>query len=250
MFKNCPVSCQIATGILNRFQFDLKVLTAQDKPEQLILLVGEEKAIQPPEIQINKINPTKYIFSIKKARRPFFLRLDENFDRGWKAYIIPYRENTELQNNTVKSFEAPLSTLGPRELDISHWQKDCSDEECIGNKKLELSASLKGLSFPGKIRKALNLEPTLMWPEKFHWEVDGYANSWYIDLRLLEMMNEDFGGLYQTDDQGTRSMNIVVEFSPQKLHFIGLIGSLITLGILGFYFIILFFQKLRVTSAK
>jgi hypothetical protein len=46
-----------------------------------------EKKETEPKIDFKKINPTRYLVMVKKARKPFWLVFSESFHEGWKGYI-------------------------------------------------------------------------------------------------------------------------------------------------------------------
>lgn len=50
-----------------------------------------------PDIEWEKVNPTKYLVRIKDAKDPFLLVFSESFHKGWRAYIWPTKE--EIKNH-------------------------------------------------------------------------------------------------------------------------------------------------------
>ena len=70
------------------------------------------------------------------------------------------------------------------------------------------------------------------WPDIFHWKVNSYANSWWIDpaiLRLLPEASKEKQGYYTVNPDGTVDFEMVLEFWPQRLFYVGLFISSTTL---------------------
>ncbi len=70
------------------------------------------------------------------------------------------------------------------------------------------------------------------WPDIFHWQVNGYANSWWIDPAILGGLPEASSkqqGYYILNPDGTMDFEVVLEFWPQRLYYIGLFISSTTL---------------------
>lgn len=69
-------------------------------------------------------------------------------------------------------------------------------------------------------------------PDILHWQVNGYANSWWIDLNLLRLLPEDRDearGFYTVNADGTLDFEFVIEFWYQRLFYMGLLVSGTTL---------------------
>jgi len=70
------------------------------------------------------------------------------------------------------------------------------------------------------------------WPDIFHWEVNSYANSWWIDpaiLRVLPEASKEEQGYYTVNGDGTVDFEVILEFWPQRLLYVGLFISSTTL---------------------
>jgi len=67
-------------------------------------------------------------------------------------------------------------------------------------------------------------------PDNNHFQANGFANSWWLDIEELKEKNQ----IIQNKD-GTYDFEVILEFWPQRLFYIGLIVSIITLlGCLGY----------------
>ncbi len=141
--------------------------------------------IKTPIIEFKKINPTKYRIRVYGATEDFPLIFSESYDEGWKAYVMP---------------------MGKRWKTISDKQKDA-----IQNDNLPAGWFYETW---GKARIS----------DDYHWVVNGYANSWWINLNEIK---KD-GGYVQNPD-GSIDFELVLEFWPQQVFYLGLLISGLTL---------------------
>jgi hypothetical protein len=161
---------------------------------------ADKKTRITPRITFVKINPTKYRIKVEGAKEPYTLVFSESFHKGWKLYFneIP---NSKLQ--IPNKFQNPNSKY------------------LNSNEYGEIIASY----FDGEIKEGTHRNTFLekatfeTWGKKpiaedRHYLVNGYANSWYITP-------EDVGG--------KENYELIVEFWPQRLFYVGLGISLITL---------------------
>jgi len=81
-------------------------------------------------------------------------------------------------------------------------------------------------------------------PDVFHWKANGYANSWWLDLDLLKKLPPKNGpevGFYNLGPDGGLDLEIIIEFWPQRLFYLGVIITgivvFVCLGILFFSWI-------------
>ncbi len=75
---------------------------------------------------------------------------------------------------------------------------------------------------------------TLQWPNLLHWEINSFANSWWIKTDFIRSLPETTDiktGYYQLNTNGTIDFEIVLEFWPQRLFYMGGVFS-ITLFVL------------------
>jgi hypothetical protein len=71
-----------------------KVEMVEIKPE-IKSQKSEVRSEKPPKIGFKKINPTRYIVDVRRAKGPFALVFSESFHEGWKAYVRPLAVNHE-----------------------------------------------------------------------------------------------------------------------------------------------------------
>lgn len=102
-----------------------------------------------PRIQYKKISRTKYRVRISGAKENFPLILSQNFDPGWKVYIIP--TGIEVNGGEFVS--------------------------------LSMKGSVQNDNLPaGKWYETYRRQPL---SEQFHFSANGFANAWWIDLQTL-----------------------------------------------------------------
>ncbi len=135
-----------------------------------------------PGITFTKINPTEYILNISDAQKPFILNFGENYDNGWKAYIVQSRNfrqersspdaaklKSKNKNIVASYFNGKIKELGP-------------ENNFIDNNFISTLFS-KSVS------------------EENHLKTNGYANGWIIDKK----------GDY----------DIIIQYWPQRLFYLG-----------------------------
>ena len=161
-----------------------------------------------PKITFFKTNPTKYRIRVEGVKEPYTLVFSESFHPGWKVWIA---DNTD-KNRMITLMEITGKT---GERITSLFLKDKGYGEIVAS------------YFDGEIKEGTHrvtfLEPATFetWgkkslPEERHSLVNGYANSWKI---LPEDAND------------RENYELIVEFEPQRLYYIGIFISSIALGI-------------------
>ena len=189
---------------------------------------GADEKTQIPKITFVKINPTKYRIKVEGAKEPYTLVFSESFHEGWRLYA----DNADKENTDNADYG-----------------------EIVAN------------YFDGQIKEGTHrntfLEPATFetWGKEpiaqdNHLLVNGYANSWYINPSQVcegadNALNTDNADRKNTDKadeksadkadicdsnaDGSYDMELIVEFWPQRLFYIGLFISGITLvGCLGY----------------
>ena len=77
--------------------------------------------------------------------------------------------------------------------------------------------------------------------EKYHFQVNGYANGWFIDVDHLK---DQFPDSIQERPSGAIDVNLILEFNTQKKFYLASIVSSITIVGLLFYMIWHFVQNI------
>jgi hypothetical protein len=216
-----------------------------------------------PIIEFKKVNPTKYRVIVHQAQNPFSLLFSENFHKGWKAYLVsskPTVQSPELNDledckilDGNEEYQASreeleefikkgwVSTLGDKkEHEIKHKKYENGKEHLDYIEKYNIDFISK--NFQGAIQNdnLPNGHFYETWLKRSiennsdHLMANGYANFWIIDP---EKIYSEGGNKCVKNSDGTYDFEIVVEFWPQRLFYLGLLISGGTLlGCLGYLF--------------
>lgn len=104
------------------------------------------------KLSFQKVGPTKYVVSVDNVDNPFVLVFSENYNRDWKAYIVPNKWGNKLTNSISES--------------IGYFNGDI--QENIGS-----TSAIDMNQFENYFRKPIK--------ETEHYRVNGYANAWQIN---------------------------------------------------------------------
>jgi len=211
-----------------------------------------------PTLEFKKINPTKYRVRVHGAKGEFPVVFSESFHDGWKAYLEKY-PSSKPQPQSLSSYrilngneEDQASSDELREYVSKGYVTDLGDgkEKAIQHKKWEDGKEKDGYEekynidfiskdFQGTIQND-NLPNGSIFETWFdspienndnHLTANGYANSWVIDSDKLCAESKDC----VKNPDGSYDFEMVVEFWPQRLFYIGLFISGITLlGCVGY----------------
>jgi hypothetical protein len=82
-----------------------------------------------------------------------------------------------------------------------------------------------------KVVKGFNRN-IIEWPNLLHWRINAQTNGWWINsnfLRHSSFLNNNESIFYRLNPNGTLSFELVMEFWPQRLFYIGGITSITVL---------------------
>lgn len=179
---------------LDRGEYSFKVYVGSSPLDAInsgdIVLSAENLAdpIATPQLEYKQINPTKYIVNVRGATESFPLIFSESFHAGWKVYVEP-----------------GLAGSGSGKFVSGNNQGTVQNDNLITDKFYDLM-----------FRK-----PVL---NDKHFLINGFANSWWMDLTELEKQ-----GKIAKNTDGTYDFAVYIEYEPQKYFYIGLVISGITL---------------------
>lgn len=214
---------------------------------------GYDKA---PALEFKKISSTKYRVRIHDASGQFPVVFNESFHNGWKAYLVKPNQDTrderrETNLDTYKILngneddQANRSKLADyinkgwvtylgdgKEKEIKHkkWENNGEKLDYIEKYRIDFISK----NFQGTIQND-NLPEGRLWETWFRKPIDnnadhlmanGYANSWIIDTEKVCADNPSF---CTKNSDGSYDFEIVVEFWPQRLYYLGCIISITTL---------------------
>ena len=60
----------------------------------------------------------------------------------------------------------------------------------------------------------------LVWPELLHWRANGFANVWWIEPDLVNLLKAQ--GYTRPSPGGGQDMEVLIEFRPQRFYLLGL----------------------------
>lgn len=173
--------------------------------------VAEEKNVPKilPKISFMKINPTKYRVKIKGAKDPYLLVFSEQFHSSWQ--IFPGQNLSTFMGDKKRGVWGLLGRFGTKTVKL--FLKNADYGKVIAD------------YFNGDINEAdhqkIFLEPATFetWDkapiaQDRHFLVNNYANSWYI---------------IPDDVAGKEDYDLIIEFKPQRIYYLGLLISALTL---------------------
>ncbi|KMP10862.1 hypothetical protein UR09_05005 [Candidatus Nitromaritima sp. SCGC AAA799-A02] len=92
----------------------------------------------------------------------------------------------------------------------------------------------------------------ILWPELLHWEFNGFANSWWMDLSLLKKLPQSSTGepgYYKRNEDGSINFELIIEYWPQRLYYYGLSITIVTLVVCVLLFILRGFTRKKPLTA-
>jgi hypothetical protein len=152
-----------------------------------VALVSEEiqnsNSNAQPHLIFNQIQPGKLLVNVENASSSFFLNFLESYNSDWKLYLVPPK--TLNDNSSVRDFAG-------------------SDELRQEGALLPDSYDLAGL------------QSTPVF-DKNHLLLDGFANSWYVDLKDIANQSQ-----VMQETNGMYSFTLLLYFKPQANFVLGL----------------------------
>lgn len=195
-----------------------------------------------PSIEFRKINPTKYRVRIHDARGVFPLIFQDAFHSGWKLYIVP-NANMKPIGGFRPNSNAIDRTNAATEPEITDYIKngwitgDTSDAVRFISKKFWTTIQNDNLPhghrFESWGKKSID--------ENNHLRVNAYANSWTIDTESLCSKNNTC----IKNQNGRYDFELIAEFFPQQIAYIGMAISLVTALCYGAYIV-----RLKLSNKK
>jgi hypothetical protein len=179
---------------LDKGEYDLNVYHGFSLTDTInsgdIVLSAENlsEPIRTPQLEYRQINPTKYIVNVRGASESFPLVFSESFHSEWKIYAEPGVAAEETGKFVSES-----------------------NQGTIQNENLD----------GGRFFDLLLRKPVL---DDKHFMINGFANSWWIDVSELEKQ-----GKIAKNSDGGYDFSVYIEFEPQKYFYVGLLISIATL---------------------
>lgn len=198
-----------------------------------------------PIIEFKKINPIKYRLRIHNATGNFSLIFSESFHDGWMAYANTYKypdaslsesignysiivgnEDSQATKTAVEQYiqRGWVTCLGDGKIKtIVHRNRKTSDAYSVDF----ISRNFQGTIQNNNLPNGVFYETWLKQPidsNKNHLMANGYANSWIINPAAVYK-----GGNGKRNPDGSYDFELIIEFWPHRLFYIGAIISSIML---------------------
>ncbi|KKQ35143.1 MAG: hypothetical protein US50_C0024G0012 [Candidatus Nomurabacteria bacterium GW2011_GWB1_37_5] len=225
-----------------------------------------DSGTQAPVLEFKKINSSKYRVVVHKALGKFSLVLSESFNKGWRAYPSKLVPSSNTQTSSYKILDGNIedqvdeeelrtfidsgwiTTLGDsKEKEINHqkWAENKERSDYIEKYNIDfisknfLNTIQNDNLQDGSIFETLFKKPM---SDDSHYQVDTYSNVWTIDTNKMcgpdSLTNEADTIKCIKNSDGSYDFEVVIEFWPQRLFYLGLIISGTSLiGLLVYVFI-------------
>ena len=171
------------------------------------------KKITAPTIEFKEINPSKYAVIVHNAKTSFPLIFNLMYLKGWDVYpqIYPKRAGVDYsRDNFNKTYNLLKQTNADKNIAF------------LGNKFIskDINGTIQNDNIPdGHILQTLFEKPL---PAKYHFVANGYSNSWWINLDYIKKLGPRY---YKVNKNGTVDFELIIDYWPQRLLYIGLIIS-------------------------
>ncbi len=219
---------------LRNFQFIKKIGVVRKYPYEVLYDIGSNKVFRhltfedksTAVIKYLKINPTKYRLRIYGANEAFPIIFGEMYHRGWFAYLTKWKAGAGFEKD-MASLEAPgtarSSGFSSRDKFWETWLPNSLQLTCDDFSGENSDCDPQFL----KMEPGFNPDVVRL-PQVYHWKANGYANSWWIDPEILKNLPKADSkniGFYNLRQDGGIDMEIIIEFWPQRLFYLGLFVS-------------------------
>ncbi len=211
-------------NIINKYSVTDKILNISNSSE--ILKISETaKKITAPTIEFKEINPSKYAVIVHNARAGFPLIFNLRYLKSWDVYPQVYPESASI-NNSSNSLNDNNRILKRA---IANKNITFTGDKFISK---DINGTVQNNNIPkGHIFQTLFERPL---PDKYHFIANGYANSWWIDLNYIKKLGPRY---YKVNKNGTIDFELIINYWPQRLLYIGIIVSVLSIAIFGIYLI-------------
>lgn len=170
---------------------------------------------EAPMVEFKKVDPTKYRVKIHNIQNNFSLVFSQSFDKDWKVYREDSQVSPALDSSNYKIIPGNEADQASHEELTDYinkgWVSDVGKNDFVSK---NYQGTIQNDNLPnGKIWDTWFKTPL---PENSHQLVNGYANSWIIDPANI-------------CPKTPCDIDLIVEFWPQRLSYLGFIISGLTL---------------------
>ena len=202
-------------------------------------VVAVPQIIGTASVEYRRVAATKYILRLWNAKGVAPLVFSEGFHRQWKAYVIPRAgivqpaassqtpsgnsSSDKIMTYTGQAFDFPahgetaknsVTKRSQGSLYGNHWDRT------IQNDRLPAGSIFQTWLAEPWENRLIGRGPLLL-PDTTHTIGNGYANSWFIDTDAICQ-----NPLYcESTPEGGYVLEVVLEFWPQRLFYLGVLIS-------------------------
>lgn len=215
--------------------------------------ISHEQESELPTLEFKKINPIKYRVVVHRARGSFPLIFGESFHGGWKVYssnrnagnkidklkLVDYKildgnNDDQASRGEVESFidQGLITDLGNGAERVIKHKKFTDNKESLDyfeKYKIDfISKNIQGTIQNNNLSAGNFYETWFKQPianSADHFMANSYANSWLIDTDKICAQTNNC----RKNADGSYDIELVIEFWPQRLFYIGLFISGLTL---------------------
>lgn len=265
-----PQSLEILPEIVSQDDYNIRsAIYFNNKNNEL----KKETINNTPVTEFKKINPTKYRVVIHNAKENFPLVFSESFNGSWRSYLVNHKKDSinfneadyrildgngndqasteELKNFVDKGYVSSIGDLGEKNIEHSKWEKNKEIFDYYEKYKIDfISKNFQDTIQNDNLKNGNFYETWFKKPidnNKNHLTANGYANSWTIDPQKV---CEAEGSKCVKNPDGTYDLELVVEFWPQRLFYLGVIISGATLLACIVYLLYNFVKEKKVINKK
>ena len=220
--------------------------------------LAASKSSIAPHLEFRKINSTKYRVRVHSAGTSLPLVFSETNNPGWRVYAGSLW-SSEVPNNNLSSYKifdgnkedqasvnelqdyyhrGLITSLGDgneKTLQHKQWMQgreipSYSEKYRIAFISKDFKSTIQNNNLPSGHLYETWLRKNIT--EVTHFTVNGYANGWVVDVAKLCAESQ----VCRQNDDGTFDMELIIEFWPQQVYYLGIFITALTLfGSLGIW---------------
>ena len=230
-------------------QGSLAVFFSKDSNElikECLGQAGDKKEF--PILEFRKITPVKYRVLVHRAPEVFPIVFSQSYHQYWRMYVKKFdhslTKGIDRETADYQILEGNEDVQANKEELIDYVQKGwiASLVESSNSNIDFVSKNFKGTIQNDNLSKGRIYETWFsrfnksifeIFPES-HYPVNGYANSWFIETQKVCSQR----GFCKRNADGSYELEMIIEFWPQRLQYLGFIVSGLTVvGGLSYFFI-------------